>query len=148
MSDQKKSSKLGLGVLIGTIIGGITALFLSPNTGEENRKIAGEKIKELEDLLKEKEIDKKVKEIFGNVTHEAEELFIKTKKAVIKELAVLKDKLEDVDKGKYVKIVEKVITDLKKNPNHSLKDLEKLRDYLVGDWKKIVEHKERKSKKS
>jgi len=48
MSDQKSSSKLGLGLIMGTVIGAITAFFLSPKSGKENREEVMKKVRELE----------------------------------------------------------------------------------------------------
>jgi gas vesicle protein len=70
MADEKKSSKLGLGILIGTVIGGLAAFFLSPKSGEENREKVTKKIKQLQKLIKDQHIDEKVKEIFGDVSDE------------------------------------------------------------------------------
>ena len=84
MATDQKSSKFGIGLFIGTLLGGLTALFLSPTSGEENRKLLAKKIKELEKMLEEEHIDKKVKEIFGEVTEEARDLYLKTKKELIK----------------------------------------------------------------
>ena len=58
MADDQKSSKFGIGVLIGTLLGGLAALFLSPTTGEENREIVAKKVKQLEKLLEDAELEK------------------------------------------------------------------------------------------
>lgn len=119
MNDKK--SKFGLGVLIGTIIGGITALFLSPKSGEENREIVVKKVQELKKLLEEKEVDTKVKEIYGEVNEEAKDIYFKVKDWLIEELSQLKEKVEEIDKEKYEKAVQKVLKRVKKDIEESKK---------------------------
>src|SRR5450830_312811 len=107
MADEKKSSKFGLGLLIGTVLGGLASFFLSPKSGKENRKEVVKKVKQLKKLLEEKEIDKKVKEIFGEVSDEAMKIYTQAKEWLIEDLAQLKDEVEHIDKEKYTTAVEK-----------------------------------------
>jgi len=133
----KKSSKFGLGLLLGTVIGGITALFLSPNTGEENREIVAKKINELRKLLEEKEVDKKVKEIFGEVTEEAKNLYMRAKEELIEALARLKESIENIDREKYMSVVEDVMKKVQKETKREVKQLEKLKNHLLEEWNKL-----------
>lgn len=137
MADDKKTSKFGIGVLIGTVIGGLTALFLTPTTGEENRKLVAQKIKDLEGLLQDTELDKKVKEIFGEATDEARNLYLKAKKNTIKRLAELKETVENIDKEKYEKVVKETIDILKKEVKREARDMERLKEALLKEWKKL-----------
>ncbi len=73
-----KSSKFGIGMLFGMVAGALAGLFLSPNTGKKNRTLVLAKIKKLEKQLKDKDLDKKVK---------AE---------IKKDIAILKDKLNEL----------------------------------------------------
>lgn len=59
--ENKKGSKFGLGLLLGSIIGGVTALFITPKTGKQMRELAKKWLEEeLEALKKEVgKIDKK-----------------------------------------------------------------------------------------
>lgn len=137
MNDNKKSSKFGLGLLIGSIIGGLTAFFFSPTTGEENREMVAKKVKELEHLLKEKEVDKKVKEIFDDVTEESKKVYLQAKKWLIEELANLKDTVDKIDKEKYLKAVDTTVKKVEKEFKKDAKKLEKLKKQLVGEWEKM-----------
>ncbi len=137
MADDTKQSKFGIGLLVGTVLGGLAALFLSPTTGEENRKLVAKKIKELEKLLEEHELDAKVKEIFGEVTDEVRDLYKKAKKEVVERLAALKETIEHIDKKKYEGVVAETVAILKKEVKREAKDMEKLKEALLKEWKKL-----------
>ena len=134
MATDQKSSKFGIGLFIGTLLGGLTALFLSPTSGEENRKLLAKKIKELEKMLEEEHIDKKVKEIFGEVTEEARDLYLKTKKELIKRLSELKETIEHIDREKYETVVKETVDIIKKEAKKEGKEMEKLKEALLKEW--------------
>lgn len=136
MSNEKKS-KFGLGLLIGTVIGAITALFVTPKTGKEMREDVSKKAEELKKLLEEKEVDKKLKEIYGQVTEEARQLYFKAKDWLIEELAQLKESIDKIDWEDYEKSVNKVIVRVKKETKRGVKDIEKLKKQLLKEWQKL-----------
>ena len=137
MADEKKSSKLGLGLLIGAVLGGLASFFLSPKSGEENREEVVKKVKQLKKLLEEKEIDKKVKEIFGEVSDEATKIYTQAKEWLIEDLAQLKDAVEHIDKEKYTTAVEKVVKRVHKGVKKDSKQLGKLKKQLMREWEKL-----------
>lgn len=137
MADEKKSSKFGLGLLIGTVLGGLASFFLSPKSGEENREEVVKKVKQLKKLLEEKEIDKKVKEIFGEVSDEAVKIYNQAKTWLIEDLAQLKDAVEHIDKEKYTTAVEKVVKRVHKGVKKDSKQLDKLKKQLMREWEKM-----------
>lgn len=137
MSDSKSSNKFGIGLLFGTVIGGLAALFLSPSTGKENRELVAKKIKELEKLLAESNIEEKVKEIFGEVTEEATSVYKKAKKEFIKELAEVKDTVASLDKEKVEKVAKNTVEIIKKEVKHEGREMEKLKSELAKEWKKL-----------
>jgi gas vesicle protein len=114
MEENQKKSKFGLGLIIGSIVGAITAFFFSPKSGPENRKMVAKKIKELEKLLKEKEVDKKVKEIFNEVTEESKKIYLQAKQWLIEELAALKKAIDEIDKEEYLKAVNTTVKKVEK----------------------------------
>lgn len=142
--DQKSSNKFGLGLALGAVLGGIAALFLTPTTGEENRKLVAKKAKELEKLLADEHLDRKVREIFGEVTDEATELYLNAKKEVIKRLAELKETIESIDKDKYEAVVKDTIDILKKEAKREGKEMDRLKAELMGEWKKLEPAKKKK----
>jgi len=125
MSDQKKS-KFGLGILLGTIIGAITALFLSPKSGKENREAVAKEIDELKKFLEEEKVDEKLKE-----------LYLKAKDWLIDELEQLKNTVEHIDYEKYQKAVNKVMVRVKKETKKGTKEIEKLKKQLLKEWSKL-----------
>lgn len=137
VDEQKKSSKLGLGLVIGTIIGGLAAFFFSPKSGEENREMVAKKVKQLEKLLKEKEVDKKVMEIFGEVTTEAVAIYEKAKSWLVEELSMLEEAVEHIDKDKYMKAVDNVMKKVQKEVKKDSRELEKLKKQLLKEWSKL-----------
>ncbi len=137
MVDQKKSSRFSLGLLIGSVVGAIAAFFFSPRSGKENREVVAKKVKELEKLLEEKEVDKKVKEIFGQVTKEAKELYFKAKKWLVEELVALSEAIEKIDEKKYIKTVEEVMVKMKREWKKESRQLERLKNHLLKEWKKL-----------
>lgn len=137
MSDSKSSSKFGLGLLLGTLVGGVAAFFLSPNSGPENQKLVAKKVKELEKLLAETDIEKKVKEIFGEATEEATAVYKKAKKQFIKTLAEAKESIESIDKEQVAEVAHETVEILKKEVKHEGKEMEKLKTELSKEWKKL-----------
>ncbi|MDO8610516.1 MAG: YtxH domain-containing protein [bacterium] len=138
MSDnQNKTSKLGLGILIGTVLGGLAAFFFSPESGPENRKKLTKKVEELKKLLEENEIDTKLKEIFGEATIEARDIYLKAKDWLVDELALLEDTIENIDEEKYIKSVEKVMSRISKEVKKDSKQLLKLKKQLLNEWAKM-----------
>jgi len=138
MSDSKSSSKFGLGLLFGTVIGGLAAFFLSPTSGPENQKLVAEKIKALEKLLADSDLEMKVKEIFGEATEEATAVYKKAKKEFIKALAQAKGTIELLDKDKVTEVANETVEILKKEAKHEGKEMEKLKTELAKEWKKLV----------
>ncbi len=142
MSGNKKSSWFGFGLTIGTVLGGLAAFFLSPTSGKQNREEAAKKFAELKKLLEEKELEAKIKEIFGEWSDEAKQKYLEVKDQLAKRLAQLKEKINEIDKEKYVKVVNEITVELKKEfekeAKFTGKIADKLHDSLVEDWKKIT----------
>lgn len=138
MAEQKKSGLgLGLGIVIGTVVGGLTALFLAPKSGKQNRKEVAKKLNQLRKLLHDKELHKKVKEIFGEATAEATNIYVQAKEWLIEELAQMKEAIENIDKEKYEKAVNKVMGKVKIEVKKDVKELEKLKKQLMKEWGKL-----------
>lgn len=145
MSDSKSSSKFGLGLIFGAVIGGLTAFFLSPTSGPENQKMVADKVKALEKLLAEGNLDKKVKEIFGEVTEDATAMYKKAKKNFIKSLAEAKGTIEALDKETVAEVAHETVEILKKEVKHEAKEMDKLKAELAKEWTKLTPKQKAKS---
>lgn len=137
MSDNK--SKFGWGIAIGTVLGGLAAFFLSPNSGKENRELVAKKVKELEKLLEEKNLDKVVKDIFGEVSEEAKKIFLQAKKDLIKKIAELKETIDNIDKEKFKEMVDEVVNKVQSEAKRESKEMSKLKEHLIKEWNKMQE---------
>ena len=141
MTTQKKPSRFGLGVLLGTVLGGLAAFFLSPKSGEENREAVVKKIQELKGEIDKMEIDKKVKEIYGEVTEDGKKAYLKAKKQILKGLDELQERWQEFDREKYVRMVEDAVSDAKSETKQTAEKLLKLKEMFVRDWNKVFGNK-------
>lgn len=150
MSD-KRDSKFGAGLLIGALLGSAAALFLSPKTGKDNRKLLSKKIKEFQSSIDDSDIKEQVQKIFGEVSEDGMKLYKKARKDLTKRLDELKDKIEDFDHDKYISMVDDVIEDTKEHVDASSKHIDSLKNYLLENWNTLsgqVEEKKADIKKS
>lgn len=136
MAEQKKSG-LGLGILIGTVVGGLAAIFLSPKSGKQNRKEVAKKLNQLKKLFHDKDFEKKVKEIFGEVSEETKNIYIQAKEWLVEELSQMKETIENIDQEKYKKAVNDVMKKVQKVAKKESKELEKLKTQLMKEWSKL-----------
>ena len=130
-----------MGVLIGSALGALAGFFLSPKSGEENREAVLKKIKELKKQVEDMEIDKKVKEIWGDVSEDGKKTYVKVRKELIKKLDLLQDKWQEFSFEKYVKLVEDSIDEAKSETKQTADKLLKLKDLFVRDWNKVFGEK-------
>jgi len=142
--DNQKKSKFGLGLIIGSVIGGLTALFFAPKSGKELRDDVKKKIRQLEKLLKEKELDKKAKKMIEGLSEETKVWYEKAKGWLIEELAQLKKTVEEINWQDYQKAVAKIIARFKKEAKKGGKEIEVIRKKLLKNWQAM----KKESKKS
>lgn len=148
MKDKGNRSKFGLGLIVGTVIGALTAFFLSPKSGEENREFVANLVRQLKRDLDKMELDKKVKEIYGEVSVEGEKLLSKARKELAKRMDELQSSWDKLDKEKYVNMVKDAVDSLKSQTKDSGEVLNKIKNSLVKDWEKLtVANKKTSSKK-
>jgi gas vesicle protein len=134
---NKNKSGFGFGMIFGVLAGAVAGLLLSPKTGKQNRELIMKKAKELEKKLEDQHLDKKMKEFVGDTTEETKEVYEKVKSEVIKDLSELKDKIDDIDKEKYVETVKDVIERTKEDHEIPKAKLEKIKKMLEKDWSKL-----------
>ncbi|OGK21068.1 hypothetical protein A2866_01930 [Candidatus Roizmanbacteria bacterium RIFCSPHIGHO2_01_FULL_39_8] len=138
---DNKKSRFGIGLVVGTVLGALAGLFLAPQSGKETREAVLKKVEELKKELEKMEIDKKVKEIWGEVNEEGRKMYKKASKDLSKKLELVQDKWDQLDKEKYIKMVEDVIESVRKDTSTTPAKLEKLKKAFLRDWEKIMEVK-------
>ena len=154
MSD-KKGSKLGLGIVLGTIAGAVAGLFLAPKQDKQLRKdakkLSSNFINEVDKIKKEladKEPEEAIKIIFGKVTDESKDLYLKSKEQVATGLAQLHENYKTIGKAKYQKVVSEAVDSVKQDSHIPDEQLRKLMKYLEGDFKKLTARKQAAKKKT
>ena len=123
---EQKSSNFGFGLILGALGGALAALFLTPTTGEENRKKAKALYEDLKKQIEEGKWDEKAKELYGDVSEEGKRLYAEVSVEVSKKLGELKDQVEDFDKEKFQKYVEETVKNVGTRVKATIPQMEKL----------------------
>lgn len=144
---NNKKTPFGAGILIGAVIGGIAAYFLSPKSGKENRDMAKEKIGQLKKRVEGKSLDEIVKEIFGMVSEEGERIYTRAREDVNNRLEMMQQSIDEIDRTKYKDMVEEVISDLKNEFDVHKDRLVSLQEYLMERWDMAQEDGKKDAKK-
>ena len=133
-----KKGKFGLGLLVGAVGGALAGLFLAPQSGKETQKDAKKLYEKLKKNLTKEKLEKKVKAIFGKVTKETQATYLKARGMLIDAAVGIGDRLDSVDKKKYQKIVNDLVSNVEKTSKYSAATLKKLNRELVKDWQSIT----------
>ncbi len=158
----KKSSKMGLGMLLGAAAGAVAGLFLAPKSGKELRKDAQKFSGEAKKLSQEamglaevylKKLQKKdpeqiAKIVFGDVSEASKKLTAQAQKDLARELASVKEQYASINKRKYSDAVKSVVAGLKTDGSVSTSTLKKLGAYLEKDAKKFISKPKTLAKKA
>lgn len=139
-----KTSRFSLGLVLGAIAGAVAGLFISEKPGKSIRSQTKSTYKEIRKILKERDTEKALKEIFGKASGEGRLILRKAKDDIAMSLSDLKVSVDKIEKGKYKKIVSEVVTQAKRDHDISDATLKKIRKYLEEDYKKFVVKKSRK----
>lgn len=133
-----KSGKF-LATLFGIAAGAIGGLLLAPKSGKETRedlkKLVLKLTKEVEGTVKSTK--EKVEEVFGEATDQAMEKYKEIKSTVMNKVAEVKTAGKEIDKEKYIAIVEKVVNEYKSDLSTTKNGAIKLVSQLKKDWEKI-----------
>ena len=127
------------GTLVGGLLGAGLAFFLSPKSGPENRKMVADKALQLRDQVMEARDDfaDTVEVIFGEVNRATMNLYADARELFARQLETFQDSWDDIDRDKYMEMVDKVMGALSKNKKNDPTYLEKLKTYWTKNWKKI-----------
>lgn len=146
MTDKKQSSNFGLGVVFGALVGAVTALFLTPTTGEENRKKALEMYEKVKQMVQEGEIEEKAKELFGEVTEEGTRLIAEVRSEILTRLDEVKSDVSTFDKEKFTKYVEDTVASVGDRVKASSKQMDQLKNNIVSKFEGEVKKTEKAKK--
>lgn len=139
-----KTSRFGLGIVVGAAIGAIAGLLLSPKTGKENRELLVKKMKELQDMYESGELNEHVQTIFGDIREES----VKIYEQVRAELKNKYNEIKDMSPEEYSEMIEDIIDRVKQGTAVSADRLKKLRDTLVIDTKEAAKDIKKEAKKT
>ena len=130
MWHKDKKSKSGILLILGAIIGAITALFLSTDEKGETKETVKKKVSLLKNRLKDAKEEEVIKKIFGSKSKQVTKTYQKAKKQLATKLAKIKGSIAKIDKQKYTNVVNEIVAELKKNKEATSPQLKKLRSYL------------------
>ncbi len=136
---SKNKGSFFLAGLLGAVAGAIGGLLLAPQSGKETRKDIMRLANEISKKIKvgAGETKKRVTEIYGEATDEAMEKYSNVRNAVIAKVASIKTASGEIDKEKYLKVVDEVVGDFRSDLNGTKNGVAKITTYLKNDWSKI-----------
>lgn len=140
-------SKFGAGLVLGALLGGAAAFFLSPKTGKENREMAKKKLAEWKERYEGKSAEEIAKEIFGTASAEGKKLYMRAQEEMNKQLDSIKKSADEIDQDKYVSVVKEVMSRLQEEKEATKDRLGKLQEYLMDRWEYVSDESEKDAKK-
>ena len=134
-----KSGKFFIATMIGAVAGAIGGLLLAPQSGKKTRedlkKMALKLSKEVQGTVKDTK--EKVEEIFGKATEETIAKYKEVKSTVVNKVAEVKSAGKEIDKEKYAKIIEGVVSEFKDDFTGTKDGANKMISLMKKDWEKI-----------
>ncbi len=140
-------SKFGTGLLLGALLGGAAAFFLSPKSGKENREMAKKKLEEWKERYEGKSPEEIAREIFGSASAEGKKLYMRAQEELNARLDEVKKSAEEIDQGKYKEVVRDVMNRLQEEKEATKERMSKLQDYLMDRWDYVSSESEKDAKK-
>ena len=125
--------------LVGALAGAIGGLLLAPKSGKETRKDIAKLASDIAKRIKTEtsETKERVKDVFGKASEDTVDKYNEIKNAVIGKVASLRTAGEELDKDKYGKVVEGVVSDFKDDFKNTKTGAEKIVGYLKKDWERM-----------
>ncbi len=140
-------SKFSTGLLLGALLGGAAAFFLSPKSGKENREMAKKKLAEWKERYEGKSPEEIAKEIFGSASAEGKKLYMRAQDEMNKQLDKIKKSADEIDQEKYASVVRDVMGRLKDEKEATKERVAKLQEYLMDRWEYVSSESEKDAKK-
>jgi gas vesicle protein len=135
----KQTGKFFLASVIGAVAGAVGGLLLAPQSGKKTRQEIKALAEELTLKVKTKADDTKnqVKDVFGKYTEEGKAKYLEIKDAVVSKVAAVKTAGVEIDREKYGKVVEEVVSEFKTDLKATKSGSSKIIGYLKKDWEKM-----------
>lgn len=127
-----QKNNFGLGMLLGTVVGGIAALLLAPGSGKQTRQKAVKKVKSILKYLEEQKLDQKIKELVEDPKTLSSKYFTDIKKGLVKELNNLSSNIEKIDFEAYSKKVDTLIEKAKKEYKKVPSAIDGIRNHFLS----------------
>ena len=140
-------TKFGAGLVLGALLGGAAAFFLSPKSGKENREMAKKKLAEWKERYEGKSAEEIAQEIFGSASAEGKKLYMRAQDEMNKHLDKLKKSANEIDQEKYAAVVKEVMGRLQDEKEATKERVMKLQEYLLDRWEYVAEESEKDAKK-
>jgi gas vesicle protein len=129
---ETKKTNFGLGMLLGTVIGGLAALLLSPGSGKQNREKFKKSIKNILKYLEKQELDKKLEALVKDSSTLASKYFSDIKEELTKDLQEIKGSVDKIDLELYSKKVDDLIEIAKKKYQKVPSSLNDIRNHFLS----------------
>jgi gas vesicle protein len=134
-----KSGSFFKATVFGAIAGVVGGLLLAPQSGKKTRdnlkKMALNLTKEVQGTVSDTK--EKVTEVFGEANDAAMDKYKEIKSTVMNKVVEVKAAGKEIDKEKYVAIVEAVVDDFKSDLATTKSGSTKLIAQLKKDWEKV-----------
>ena len=136
---SKNKGGFFLAGLVGALAGAVGGLLLAPKSGKETRKDIARLATDISKKIKTEtnETKERVRDVFGKVTEDATDKYNEVKNAVVGKVASLKTAGEELDKDKYGKVVEGVVSEFKDDFKATKSGAEKIIGYFKKDWERM-----------
>jgi len=136
---SKNHGNFFLAGLLGAMAGAIGGFLLAPQSGKATRKDIVKLANKISLKIKTETTETKtrVEKIFGKISDEAIAKYNEIKDAVVAKVASLKTTGASIDKEKYIKVVDDVVSDFKSDLLATKTGTEKISEYLKKDWDKV-----------
>lgn len=136
---SKNTGGMLLAGIIGAIAGAVGGLLIAPQSGKKTREAIAKLAQEIAKDVKTEagETKKRVTDVFGKASEEVTDKYNEIKNTVVRKVATLKTAGEEINKDKYGKLVEDVVSEFKEDLSSTKSAAEKIVNYLKKDWEKV-----------
>lgn len=119
----------------GLAVGYVASWFLPEDLKTRQRKMMQNKAEDLKNILTDSDERERIIDIFKERTQEAKDSYQDARETFMKNLSSVRDSWQDIDKEKYMQILDKTMEEIRNNQSLPLRQLNKLKQYFESDYK-------------